>query len=475
VSGLEMEDGRRPDGDLIQRRGQGAGSPIAPGDLATPPVDAETFRLLLDSALVCVFWHATDKRYKYVSSASQTLFGHAPDEFLADPGLMLRLIHPDDRARYEAHLDMNASDPAEMELRVIRRDGEVRWISHYCARFMAADGSVLGRRGSNRDITRQKQSEEQLRTSEERLQLALEATAAGVWDWDVSSGLAYLSPGYFAISGYAPGSITPDFEFFKRTVHPDDLPLVLETMAAHRRGETPEGNFDFRLVTANGEIKWMTAKGRVIARSADGAPLRMIGTLLDISDRKRMETELRRSEEQFRLSFENSRDAQLTLAPPLWQFTNANPATLRLFGASSMGEFTALGPWDVSPERQPDGRLSSEAGREMIAIALREGAHFFEWTHRRLDGAPFAADVMMTRLASDGDMLIQATVRDISGRKAAEDELRKRAEELARFNRAMIGRELEMLEMKKQINALSRELGREAPFPLAFLAGDAAR
>ena len=84
--------------------------------------------------------------------------------------------------------------------------------------------------------------------------------------------------------------------------------------------------------------------------------------------------------------FEKSRDALMTLAPPSWFFTSGNPTALALFGARDEAEFVSQGPWQYSPERQPDGRASADKAKEMIETAMREGSHFFEWTHRRLSG-----------------------------------------------------------------------------------------
>ena len=142
------------------------------------------------------------------------------------------------------------------------------------------------------------------------------------------------------------------------------------------------------------------------------------------------------------LLFESSRDALMLLAPPAWKFTGANRATLQLFGAASVDEFTALGPLDVSPERQPDGRLSSEKAQEMIALTMREGAHFLEWQHRRLDGQPFDADVLLTRMEVDGGVFLQATVRDITERKQMEQQLSRRLRHLdvmERISRISLG------------------------------------
>ena len=142
---------------------------------------------------------------------------------------------------------------------------------------------------------------------------------------------------------------------------------------------------------------------------------------------KREIADRERAEERFRILFESSRDAIMTLAPPSWRFTSGNPATVSMFGAKDEAEFTSLGPWEVSPEYQPDGRPSDEKAKEMIETAMREGSHFFEWTHKRLDGEDFPATVLLTRMETGGQTMLQATVRDITDRNRLEHELRRLA------------------------------------------------
>ena len=87
--------------------------------------------------------------------------------------------------------------------------------------------------------------------------------------------------------------------------------------------------------------------------------------------------ELRRSEERYRLLFNSSRDAIMTLEPPAWNFTSGNPACVEMFRTGDEQRFISAAPWELSPEFQPDGRPSSEAALAMIETALRRGSHFF--------------------------------------------------------------------------------------------------
>ena len=156
----------------------------------------------------------------------------------------------------------------------------------------------------------------------------------------------------------------------------------------------------------------------------------LFGILLASKHLKRAEVDLGASEDRYRKLFETSQDALMTLAPPAWAFTSGNAATLAMFRAGSEAEFLARGPQDLSPERQPDGRLSSEKAREMIMLAMARGANLFEWTHRRVSGEEFPADVLLTRMSSGSGAFLQATVRDISERKAEQARREALLEEL---------------------------------------------
>ncbi len=139
---------------------------------------------------------------------------------------------------------------------------------------------------------------------------------------------------------------------------------------------------------------------------------------------------LRISEEKFRNLIESSRDAIMLMEPPAWGFTSGNPASVAMFREESLETLISQPPWKLSPEYQPGGRASAEMAMEMIDKAMREGSNLFEWIHRRSNGENFPATVLLTRVEVEGKLLLQATLRDITERKQAENELRRKNEEL---------------------------------------------
>lgn len=124
-------------------------------------------------------------------------------------------------------------------------------------------------------------------------------------------------------------------------------------------------------------------------------------------------------EERYKILYESSSDAIMTVEPPDWRFTSGNPAAVELFGVKDEEEFVKLEPSELSPELQPNGEKSSELSNKMIRKALDKGSHLFEWTHRKKSGAEFPCSVLLTKMNLNGKDVLQATVRDISQEKEA--------------------------------------------------------
>jgi PAS domain S-box-containing protein len=163
-------------------------------------------------------------------------------------------------------------------------------------------------------------------------------------------------------------------------------------------------------------------------RALDGKVEGVTTIIRDITRRKRIETALAESELKYRRVFESSNDAIMLLDHE--RFFDCNPATLKVFGYSTREEFLGKHPAEVSPPRQADGRESRTAADENIATAFRVGRNYFEWLHQRADGALFPADVLLTPMDFRGRKVLQATVRDISVRKQADEQLRQTSSHL---------------------------------------------
>ena len=129
------------------------------------------------------------------------------------------------------------------------------------------------------------------------------------------------------------------------------------------------------------------------------------------------------SEERYRLLFEGFRDALMLLAPPSWQCLEGNKASLQLFGANSLDVLKGLSLLDLSPDLQPDGTSSAQAGKHKLEAALKEGHHQFEWQFRRLHGDNFPAEVELLRLDVNASTMLLAAIRDITERRQSSQNL----------------------------------------------------
>jgi len=360
--------------------------------------------------------------YTYVSHVSEAVWGYRPDELVGR--MHFYDLHPEEGREAFKKAALAAFERKEpfqnLDNAAQAKDGRQVWVSTNGIPLLNADGTLRGYRGSDTDITERKRAEEALRESENQYRELFESSSDALFLIATDTGqIIEANNMASALYGYDRDELLTK-KSTDMSAEPED------TRQRIQEAQTKPGQvfkIPLRLHRKkDGTVFPVDITARSLIR--EGQTVLFVSSR-DMTERKRAEDALRESEARHRLLFDGSRDAMMTLAPPSWKFTSGNPAALEMFGARDAAQFTALGPWDVSPERQPGGSPSAGKAREAIEAALREGSRFFEWTHRRLDGADFPATVLFTRIEMAGQAFLQATVRDITAQKRAEATLRE--------------------------------------------------
>jgi PAS domain S-box-containing protein len=144
-------------------------------------------------------------------------------------------------------------------------------------------------------------SEESLKRSEELWKFALEGAGDGVWDWNAQTNEVFFSRRWKEMLEYEEHEIGNTLDEWETRVHPDDKKMVYEEIEKHFRGETDVYVSEHRMLCKDGTYKWILDRGKIVTRTDEGKPLRVVGTHTDITERKRAEEALQKSEEQFRV------------------------------------------------------------------------------------------------------------------------------------------------------------------------------
>ena len=216
--------------------------------------------------------------------------------------------------------------------------------------------------------------------------------------------------------------------------------------------------FETKHKTKKGELKDILVSIRIICLAGKNY---IYSIFHDITEQKNAQTKLLKEQERYKILFESSHDAIMTLEPPDWKFTSGNPETVKMFACDDEKDFTSRAPWQFSPQEQPDGEPSDLKAKEMILKAMETGSNYFEWIHRRKNGEDFLATVLLTRMTVEDKTFLQATVRDITEQKQAQEELTKKIQQMEFMGRVNLKRYKKMLEMQKEIIILKKRLGEE--------------
>jgi len=377
--------------------------------------EEEKFHTVADFTYDWEYWEGPKHEMLFMSPSCERVTGYSRNEFLADPGLLYHIIHPDDRHLMAAH-QQNAAHAHEtaLDFRIVRRDGQIRWIAHGCQAVFGRDGKFMGRRTSNRDISERKEAEESLRATADRLNEAQRLVHLGSWTLDLTSGKLEWSDEIYRLFEIDPTQFGATYEAFLNAIHPDDRDAVNRAYTGSLASRTPY-EITHRLLMADGRIKWVHERC-TSEFDATGKPLRSSGTVQDISEQKQAEMQL----DRYRLHLEElveERTRQLAEAKEAAEAANrAKSIFLSNMSHELRTPLNAVLGFTQIMER--DASIGDTHRRELATIG-RSGRHLLSLIN----------DVLEISRIEAGRTTVQNDAFDLDGTlTAVEEMIRVRAE-----------------------------------------------
>ncbi len=233
----------------------------------------------------------------WTNKKMEEIFGYSAEELRGMSTGILYSSHSDyEQLGQEAYPLLAKGEMYHGEWRMKRKNGTVV--------LCAIGGKAITPGDSSResiwmleDITERKQAEDALRESEERFALAMQGANDGLWDWNLETDYVYFSPRWKSMLGYAEHEVEPTLDAWKGLVHPDDLPFALKHVDQYLTGVIDKYEVEFRMRRKDGYYEDILARASTLRRDSDGTLLRMVGTHVDITERKRAEKELKQAKE----------------------------------------------------------------------------------------------------------------------------------------------------------------------------------
>ena len=232
------------------------------------------------------------------SDEEYRLFGLEPGEGEASYRFYLSLVHPD--ARKSAMRWFNAvrtmKKSARMDVLIVRRDGQERILNSWADVVLDDDGNVLRVVGTSQDVTEREKAERALGQSEERFQLVSRATADAIWDWDVVANVISYSKSFGTHFGYPAAEFESTIELESNRFHPDDHDAVMASLSAFFASHEEAWSAEYRYRCADGSYAFVYDRGYVV-RDVAGKPLRMVGSMMNITSQRQAQEDLRMAKE----------------------------------------------------------------------------------------------------------------------------------------------------------------------------------
>ena len=233
--------------------------------------------------------------FPYSSEGIYDIFRVSHKDVENDASPVFAVLHQEDYPGVVDSIEVSAKNLSvwNMEFRVKFEDGTIHWLAGNATPQRQSDGSVLWH-GFITNISHKKLIEQELDYKKQRLESIIEGTNVGTWEWNIQTGEAIFNERWAEIIGYTLEELSPiSIESWMKAAHPDDLKVSGELLEKHFKGELPYYSFESRMKHKNGTWIWVLDRGKVHSWDAEGNPLLMSGTHQDITEKNRVEEELR--------------------------------------------------------------------------------------------------------------------------------------------------------------------------------------
>lgn len=381
----------------------------------------ERYRLLIEHASDGIFIADETGHYVDVNPSGCQMLGYSRDELVGKK--ITDLIDVDDLAATPIRLDeLRQGKTVLAERPLIRKDGSILQVE--ISARMLPDGRF---QAMHRNISERKRVDAIIKQYAARLEEAEKHAMLGSWEFNVTTGKGWWSKQMYRMFDLEISSEVPDFETYLERIHPEDRHIVQDVLMKMSQGLEPVSQ-EFRNNPAYGPQRYFVPTVYV-ERDELGNPVKFIGTQLDVTERRKAEQELVRSEKKYRALYESLRDA-FVRTDMLGNIIEFNQAYQDLLGYST-DEIIRLKFTDITPEKwhaMEDEIVSSQ-------VLVRGYSDVYEKEYRRRDGVtiPVELRTFLVRDEAGDPSSMWAIVRHIGERKRAEEELKRSNAELEQF------------------------------------------
>lgn len=327
----------------------------------------------------------------------------------------LHAIHPEDQAEAEAVSLQARRGEREYnhEFRVIHPDGSIHFIQAYALIERNDKGEPQRMIGINFDVTAREQAEARLRDSEAALLEAQRVAHIGNWEFDVQTQTIHWSEELFRMFGLTPAQPVSTYSEYLQKIHPEDQTTLIHCVEQAIANGTPY-QIDYRVILTDGTIRYHEGRGEVI-RDPQGQVVKLFGTALDISERKRVEAELKRSRELRDVIFNKSADALFLVDPKTELIVDCNERAVEMFEVDGKQDLLHISGNTL--QRQP---FSDEELAVIIAEVEATGFWSREIEYVTRKDKTFWANIAGTTVLVAGEPVRLVRLTDINDRKQIE-------------------------------------------------------